>query len=65
MHNERKMHVNERKMKENEGKCIQINATQKEHEVLPKHLKPTKQLLDPFPSLFGNGLWLHVGSRIC
>ena len=27
--------------------------------------KPTKQLLDPFPSPFKNGFWLHVGSRIC
>ena len=53
------------KWKENEGKCMQINATRKEHEVLPKHLKPTKQLLDPFPSLLRNGFWLHVGSRIC
>ena len=47
---------------------MQINATRKEHEVLPKHLKPTKpmkQLLDPFPSLFRNGFWLRVGSRIC
>ena len=42
------------KWKEHEGKCIQINATRKEHEVLPKHLKPTKQPLDPFPSLFRN-----------
>ena len=48
------------KWKENEGKCMQINAKLKEHEVLPKHLKPTKQLLDPFPSLFRNGFWLHV-----
>jgi hypothetical protein len=53
------------KWKEHEGKCMQINAKWKEHEVLPKHLKPTKQLLDPFPSLFRNGFWLHVGSRIC
>ena len=43
------------KWKENEGKCIQINATRKEHEVLPKHLKPTKQVLDPFPNLLRNG----------
>ena len=42
------------KWKEHEGKCIQINAIRKEHEVLPKHLKPTKQPLDPFPSLFRN-----------
>ena len=53
------------KWKENEGKCLQINATPKEHEVLPKHLKPTKQLFDPFPGLFRNGFWLRVGSRIC
>ena len=53
------------KWKEHEGKCMQINAKWKEHEVLPKHLKPTKQLLDPFPSLFRNGFWLHVGSRTC
>ena len=33
--------------------------------MLPKHLKPTKQLLDPFPSLSRNGFWLHVGSRKC
>ena len=39
---------------------MQINATRKEHEVLPKHLKPTRQLLDPIPSLFRNGFWLHV-----
>ena len=35
MHNERRMH-------EHEGKCMQINATRKEHEVLPKHLKTNK-----------------------
>ena len=40
------------KWKENEGTCMQMNAKCKEHEVLPKHLKPTKQLLDPFPNLF-------------
>jgi hypothetical protein len=32
---------------------MQMNATPKEHEVLPKHLKPTKQLIDPFPSCLG------------
>ena len=53
------------KWKEHEGRCMQINAKLKEHEVLPKHLKLTKQLLDPFPSLFRNGFWLHVGSRTC
>ena len=53
------------KWKEHEGRCMQIDAKWKEHEVLPKHLKPTKQLLDPFPSLFRNGFWLHVGSRTC
>ena len=52
------------KWKEHEGKCMQINAKWKEHEVLPNHLKPTKQLLNPFPSLFRNEFWLHVGSRI-
>jgi len=57
MQYERNMHANERKTA---GKCMQINAKLKEHEVLPKHLKPTKQLLDPFPSLFRNGFWLHV-----
>ena len=62
MQNERKMHANEN---QNEGICMQMNATLKEHEVLLKHLKPTKQLLDLFPSLFMNGFWLHVGSRIC
>jgi hypothetical protein len=50
--NERKMTGNECKMK---GICMQMNAKWKEHEVLPKHLKPTKQLLDPFPSLLRNG----------
>ena len=34
---------NEYKMK---GTWMQINVKWKEHEVLPKHLKPTKQLLD-------------------
>ena len=62
MQNERKMHA---KWKGHEGRCMQINAKLKEREVLPKHLKPTKQLLDPFPSLFRNGFWLHVGSRTC
>jgi len=45
------------KWKENEGTCMQMHATRKEHEVLPKHRKPTKQLLNPFPSLFRNGFW--------
>ena len=53
------------KWKESEGRCMQMNAKWKEHEVLPKHLKPTKQLLDPFPSPFRSGFWLHVGSPIC
>jgi uncharacterized protein YjbJ (UPF0337 family) len=65
---------NERKMTGNEcnmtglwmkGRCMQMNAKWKEREVLPKHLKPTKQLLDPFPSLFRKCVWLHVGYRIC
>ena len=34
------------KWKENEGRCMQMNAIWKEHEVLPKHLKASKQLLD-------------------
>ena len=42
-----------------------MNAKWKQHDLLPKHLKPTKQLLDRFPSLFRNGFWFHVGSRIC
>ena len=50
------------KWKEHEGKWREMHAKWKEDEVLPKHLKPTKQLLDPFTSLFRNGFWLHVGS---
>ena len=52
------------KWKEHACKWMQ-NEIWKEHEVLPKHLKPTKQLLDPFPSLSRNGFWFRVGSRIC
>ena len=43
------------KWKEHEGKSMQINTKWKEHEVLPKPLKLTQQLLDPFPSLFRTG----------
>ena len=67
--NQRNMHANERK---NKGNDCNMKGTWKEHECkmkatwkLPKHLKPTKQLLDRFPSLFRNGFWLHFGSRIC
>ena len=52
--NEYQWKEHEGKMHENEGKCMRMNATQKEHEALPKHLKSTKQLLDQFPSLFRN-----------
>ena len=51
--------------KKDAGKCTQVNAKWMEHEALLTHLKPTKQLLDPFPSLFRNGFWLDAGSRIC
>ena len=36
-----------------------MNAKLKEHAVLPKDLKPTKQRFDPLPSVFRNGWWLH------
>ena len=55
---------NERKMRGKEcnirGICMQMKGA-----VLLKRLKPTKQLLDPFPSLFRNAFWLHIGSRTC
>ena len=61
----------ERRMKGNEYKDDRkrmqherhMKAKYKEHEVLPKHLKPSKQLLDPFPRLFRTGCSLHAGSR--
>ena len=63
LHNERKMHANERNMKEDAYKWMQNEGNMK--CCRSTWNQQNKQLLDPFPSLFRNGFWLHVGSRIC
>ena len=51
--------INERKLMQMKGKLRRMHPnkcnTKGTWSVLPKHLKPTKQLLDPFPSLLRNG----------
>ena len=45
------------------GKCMQMNAKRKEHEVLVKHPKPTKQLPRSLIRLnAGGNLLLHNSS---
>ena len=39
---------------------MQIHGKSQEYDVLPKHLKPTKQLPGPFPSLFRNNRLLST-----
>ena len=55
-----KLKDNGRKMMGNACKMKNMNATRKKHKMSPKHLKPTKQCLNPCPSLFRNEFWLHV-----
>ena len=66
--NERKWKHRERNMKGNENKMKgiwkEINTKWKQHELLPKHLKPTKQFLERFPSLFRIWFWFHVGPYV-